>query len=333
LKSFIDIKMDTVTSDLKDYKTAIEQFLDSRALESFPSNLFDAVHHIMTLDGKRLRPMMVLMTAKGFGISQEDAMSAAVSIEVFHNFTLVHDDIMDKAVLRRGKVTVHEKFGIDKAIVTGDAMLPHAVSLLIKGNEEKAGDLLNCFNKMAKEVMEGQQYDMEFEERNDVAVQEYMNMIKLKTSVLFGTACELGGIIGGADDEDRNHLYHFGLYSGLAFQIMDDYLDTFGDENFGKRIGGDILLNKKTFLLVSAMQTASPEQKVKIFSLFDIKDEEKKIESFQNLYREMKIPQIALDTMEELHKKSVNAIMSSSLPDEDKKSIQHLGEVMLRRTK
>jgi len=325
--------METATADLKAQKEAIEHFLETKALESFPSNLFDAVHHIMTLDGKRLRPMMVLMAAKGYGVSQENAMSAAISIEVFHNFTLVHDDIMDKALLRRGKVTVHEKFGVDKAIVTGDAMLPHAVSLLIQDNTDKAGDLLNCFNKMAKEVMEGQQYDMEFEDRNDVAVQEYMNMIKLKTSVLFGTACEIGAIVGGANAEDRQKLYDFGLYSGLAFQIMDDYLDTFGDENFGKRIGGDILLNKKTFLLVSAMQTATVEQKAKIFSLFEEKNEEKKIEGFQNLYREMNIPQVALDTMEELHKKSVNAIMSSSLPDSDKQAIQHLGEVMLRRTK
>jgi geranylgeranyl diphosphate synthase, type II len=325
--------METATADLKAQKEAIEQFLETKALESFPSNLFDAVHHIMTLDGKRLRPMMVLMAAKGYNVSQEDAMSAAISIEVFHNFTLVHDDIMDKALLRRGKVTVHEKFGIDKAIVTGDAMLPHAVSLLIQDNTDKAGDLLNCFNKMAKEVMEGQQYDMEFEDRNDVAVQEYMNMIKLKTSVLFGTACEIGAIVGGADAEDRQKLYDFGLYSGLAFQIMDDYLDTFGDENFGKRIGGDILLNKKTFLLVSAMQTATVEQKARIFSLFEEENEEKKIEGFQNLYKEMNIPQVALDTMEELHKKSVNSLMSSSLPDADKQAIQHLGEVMLRRTK
>lgn len=323
----------TIENDLKLQKEAIEHFLETKALESFPSNLFDAVHHIMTLDGKRLRPMMVLMAANGYGISRDDAMSAAISIEVFHNFTLVHDDIMDKAKLRRGKITVHEKFGIDKAIVTGDAMLPHGVSLLIEGNHDKAGELLNCFNKMAKEVMEGQQYDMEFEERNDVAVQEYMNMIKLKTSVLFGTACEIGAILGNASAEDRQNLYDFGLYSGLAFQIMDDYLDTFGDENFGKRIGGDILLNKKTFLLVNAMQIANTEQKAKIFTLFDEKNEEKKIEAFQDLYREMGIPKVALDTMDELHKKSVNAVMSSSIPEEDKNKIIELGEVMLRRTK
>ena len=325
--------MTAIATNLAEQKAAIEHFLETKALESFPSNLFDAVHHIMTLDGKRLRPMMVLMSAKGFGVEQEQAMSPAIAIEVFHNFTLVHDDIMDKAKVRRGKITVHEKFGVDKAIVTGDAMLPHSVSLLIQDNHDKAGDLMNCYNKMAKEVMEGQQYDMEFETRNDVTVDEYMNMIRLKTSVLFGTACEIGAIVGGASEEDRRGLYDFGLYSGLAFQIMDDYLDTFGDENFGKRIGGDILLNKKTFLLVNAMQKATVEQKARIFSLFDETNEEKKIESFQDLYREMGIPKIALDTMEDLHEKSINALYSTSLSDEHKERIKDLGEVMLRRNK
>ena len=325
--------MTAIMTDLKAQKVAIEQFLETKALESFPSNLYDAVHHIMTLDGKRLRPMMVLMSAQAFNIPQEKAMSAAISIEVFHNFTLVHDDIMDKAKLRRGKITVHEKFGVDKAIVTGDAMLPHAVSLLIQDHTDKAGDLLQTFNKMGKEVMEGQQYDMEFENRNDVTVDEYMNMIRLKTSVLFGTACEIGAILGGASQEDRQKLYDFGLYSGLAFQIMDDYLDTFGDENFGKKIGGDILLNKKTFLLVNALQKANEDQKKRIFELFEESNEEKKIKAFQELYREMGVTEIALNTMEELHDKSVNALMSSSLAEEDKERIKHLGEVMLRRTK
>lgn len=325
--------MTAITTDLQAQKAAIENFLETQALEGFPSNLFDAVHHIMTLDGKRLRPMMTLMAAQGYGVDQEKAMSAAISIEVFHNFTLVHDDIMDKAKLRRGKITVHEKFGVDKAIVTGDAMLPHAVSLLIQDNTDKAGDLMITFNKMAKEVMEGQQFDMEFETRSDVKVEEYMNMIRLKTSVLFGCACEIGAIVGGGSEADRRGLYDFGLYSGLAFQIMDDYLDTFGDENFGKRIGGDILLNKKTFLLVSAMQKASAEEMDRINTLFDETNEEEKIAAFQQLYRDMGIPEIALSKMEELHNQSIEALMSTSISDEAKERIKHLGEVMLRRTK
>ena len=325
--------MAEITSELKTQKEAIELFLETKALEGFPSNLLDAVHHIMTLDGKRLRPMMVLMVAKGYGIEQDIAMPAAISIEVFHNFTLVHDDIMDQATLRRGKVTVHEKYGINKAIVSGDAMLPHAVGLLIQGNDEKAAELLDCFNKMGKEVMEGQQFDMDFETRNTVQVDEYMKMISLKTSVLFGTACEIGAIIGGATDQDKRNLYNFGLCAGLAFQIMDDYLDTFGDETFGKRIGGDILLNKKSFLLTSALEKANTEQKREIELLFNETDEEKKISSFQALYRKMDIPELAINKMEELHKKAIAAVHATSMAEEDKNRIIHLGDLMLRRTK
>lgn len=322
----------TIQQDLEIQKEAIIQFLETKALEGFPSNLADSTHHIMTLQGKRLRPIIVLMVAQGFGVSTASAMSAAISIEVFHNFTLVHDDIMDKAPLRRGKITVHEKYGMDKAIVTGDAMLPHSIGLLIKGNEEKSTVLIKSFLKMAQEVMEGQQYDMEFETQETVTVEEYMNMIRLKTSVLFGCACEIGAILGNASIEDQKKLYDFGLYSGLAFQIMDDYLDTFGDDTFGKRIGGDILLNKKTFLLINAIQHANATQKARITELFDEEDEQAKISGFQAIFREIGVVQIALDKMEELHKKSVEAVMSSSLSEENKMKLIEFGEIMLRRT-
>lgn len=322
----------TIQQDLEIQKEAIIQFLETKALEGFPSNLSDSTHHIMTLQGKRLRPIVVLMVAQGFGVSTEAAMPAAISIEVFHNFTLVHDDIMDKAPLRRGTITVHEKYGVDKAIVTGDAMLPHSIGLLIKGNEDKAAVLIKSFLKMAQEVMEGQQYDMEFETQDTVTVEEYMNMIRLKTSVLFGCACEIGAILGNASVEDQQKLYDFGLYSGLAFQIMDDYLDTFGDDTFGKRIGGDILLNKKTFLLINALNHANAEQAARMTELFEETDEEAKISGFQQLFREIGVAQIALDKMEELHDKSVEAVMSSSLSEENKQKLIEFGEIMLRRT-
>lgn len=324
--------MATIKQDLEIQKEAIIQFLETKALEGFPSNLADATHHIMTLEGKRLRPIMVLMAAQSYGVSIEKAMSAAISIEVFHNFTLVHDDIMDKAPLRRGKVTVHEKYGVDKAIVTGDAMLPHSIDLLIKGNEDKAALLIESFLKMAKEVMEGQQYDMQFEVQDSVTVEEYMNMIRLKTSVLFGCACEIGAILGNASKEDQQKLYDFGLYSGLAFQIMDDYLDTFGDHTFGKRIGGDILLNKKTFLLINALKHANAEQRARIEQLFVEKDEEAKISGFQAIFKEIGVGKIALDEMDVLHQKSVDAINSSSISSENKQKMIELGEIMLRRT-
>lgn len=324
--------MATIKHELEIQKEAIISFLETKALEGFPSNLASPTHHIMTLEGKRLRPIMVLMAAQSFGVSIEKAMSAAISIEVFHNFTLVHDDIMDKAPLRRGKITVHEKYGVDKAIVTGDAMLPHSIELLIKGNEDKAADLIKNFLKMAKEVMEGQQFDMEFEVQENVSVDEYMNMIRLKTSVLFGCACEIGAIIGSASKEDQQKLYDFGLYSGLAFQIMDDYLDTFGDDTFGKRIGGDILLNKKTFLLINALNHANADQKARMEQLFGETNEEAKISGFQAIYKEIGVGKIALDKMDELHQKSVDAIKSSSISEENKNKMIELGEIMLRRT-
>lgn len=323
----------TTTIDIKSRKEAIEEYLRTKALQGFPQNLQDSTYHIMTLNGKRLRPILVLTVASGYNISEEKAMSAAVAIEVFHNFTLVHDDIMDQAVLRRGTISVHEKFGVDKAILTGGAMFPHAISLLRRGNEGKTNELMAAFIKMGKEVMEGQQYDMEFESREDVSLDEYIHMIGLKTSVLFGCACEIGGIIGNASEEDRKNLYNFGFYTGLAFQIMDDYLDTFGDETFGKRIGGDILLNKKTFLLISALEAANSEQRERIFKLFDEKNEEAKIEQFKELYKELNVPKLALDKMEDLYLKSQEAIKNTSLSEDKKDEILALGEIMLRRRK
>lgn len=326
--------METVnTFDLKDYKVIIEKYLDEYSLRNFPENLSDSARHIMTLDGKRLRPMMVLMSYLCYDDNYKKALNAAIAIEVFHNFTLVHDDIMDKALLRRGKATVHELYGENKAIVTGDAMLPHSYSLLQQDNEDKAADLLSCFTKMAIEVMEGQQYDMNFETAEKVSSTEYMEMIKLKTSVLFGASMQIGAIIGGAPKEDQMHLYNFGLYTGLAFQIMDDYLDTFGDHTFGKKIGGDILLNKKTYLLVSAIEKADKADLAEINLLFNETNEEKKIADFQNLYKRLGIPAIAQKTMEELNQKARYSLMETSISKDKLKQLQFLGDVMLKRSK
>lgn len=322
----------TIKDEIELLKKEIVCFLETKALEGFPENLADSTHHIMTLEGKRLRPIVILLVAEAFGVSIKAAMSAASSIEVFHNFTLVHDDIMDKAPLRRGKITVHEKYGIDKAIVTGDAMLPHAIGLLIKENEDKSIELIRSFLKMAQEVMEGQQFDMDFETQDNVTVDEYMNMIRLKTSVLFGCACEIGAIIGSASKEDQQKMYDFGLYSGLAFQIMDDYLDTFGDEIFGKRIGGDILLNKKTFLLINAMNHANEQQKAKMKVLFQEQNDQLKITGFQELFKEIGVVEIVLNKMDELHNKSVDAVKTSNLSEENKRKLIEFGEIMLRRT-
>lgn len=326
--------METINKlSLSDYKAIIENYLSEYSLRNFPENLSDSAHHIMTLDGKRLRPIMVLMSYMCYNDEYEKALNAAIAIEVFHNFTLVHDDIMDKALLRRGKATVHELFGENKAIVTGDAMLPHSYGLLQLDNEDKAAPLMNCFTKMAIEVMEGQQFDMNFETADEVSVDEYLEMIKLKTSVLFGASMQIGAIIGGASVEDQKCLYDFGLYTGLAFQIMDDYLDTFGDESFGKKIGGDIVLNKKTYLLVNALQLADSATKAEIFNLFEENDETVKIEAFKNLYTRLGIPAICQKTMAELHEKAQDSLRNTSIAPEKIEQLIYLGDVMLQRRK
>jgi geranylgeranyl diphosphate synthase type II len=326
--------METIQKfDLAGYKEIIEKYLDEYSLRNFPNNLSDSARHIMTLDGKRLRPIMVLMSYLCYDDNYQKALNAAIAIEVFHNFTLVHDDIMDNAKLRRGKATVHELYGVNKAIVTGDAMLPHSYSLLQQDNEQKAADLMACFTKMAIEVMEGQQYDMNFETADETTVDEYLEMIKLKTSVLFGASMQIGAIIAGASKEDQAHLYNFGLKTGLAFQIMDDYLDTFGDHTFGKKIGGDILLNKKTFLLVSALEKADEATRREIYALFKETQEDKKIAAFKNVYARLNIPVIAQEKMEELNHDARKRLYETSLSKDKIEQLQYLGDVMLKRSK
>jgi geranylgeranyl diphosphate synthase type II len=319
--------------NIQQKREAVDRFIAGDALKDFPKNLIEPVQHILNLKGKRLRPVMVMLAAESYGLSQEESISTGAALEVFHNFTLVHDDIMDNAKLRRGTITVHEKYGIERAIVTGDAMYPLAIGLLIQGHEDKTKLIMNVFNKMAKGVMEGQQFDMDFEEMKEISLDDYMNMIRLKTSVLFGAACELGAIIGGASEDDRNLFYQFGLNTGLAFQMMDDYLDTFGDSDFGKTIGGDILRNKKTFLLVTAMQNANPKQKKQIKALLEEEQEEKKVAGFINLYLEMNIAQICLDKMETFHQQASNALKSTTLPKESTNVLIQLSELMLKRRK
>lgn len=321
-----------IQQDAKAIKSIIDDYLMSDALFGVPNNLYDTVQYIMTLPGKRLRPLMTILVAQGFDIPVKMALPAAASLEVFHNFTLVHDDIMDNAKLRRGNATVHEKYGVNKAIVTGDVMLPHAISLLINGNEDKATALVQSFLKMSKEVMEGQQFDMEFEERDFVGIEAYLEMIRLKTSVLFGCACEIGAILGNASEKDYRLMYDFGLNAGLAFQIMDDYLDTFGDSTFGKKIGGDILLNKKTFLLINALELAGEDEKKKMLQLFNEKNEATKIKAFQTIYKQFKVDQLAIEKMENYHQKAINALHQSSLPKEHQSLITFLAKKMLKRT-
>ncbi len=241
---------------LEQLLTSIENHLAQTELPAEPELLYAPIAYSLSGGGKRLRPMLLLLAAELFGEEVPGALPAAAAVEVFHNFTLLHDDIMDNAAVRRGKPSVHAKWGPNVAILSGDAMLICAYRLLQGVPAERLPQVLAVFNRMALEVCEGQQYDMDFERRLKVSVVEYMHMIELKTSVLLAGAVEIGALLGGASEEDCRRLRRFAIELGLAFQLQDDLLDSYGDERLGKAIGGDILEGKKTYLMITAMSRA-----------------------------------------------------------------------------
>ena len=259
---------------LDSYKSLFLAYLKNNQFDKYPNNLYQPVDYILSLGGKRIRPLLLLMAADIVGAKKEEALPAAMSVEVFHNFTLLHDDIMDEAPLRRGMSTVHHKYDTNTAILSGDVMMIYAYKYLENYPPEIAIKLLKVFNKMAVEVCEGQQMDMDFESREDVSINEYIEMITLKTSVLIGAALQMGAIIGGMDDKSANHLYHYGKNIGIAFQMQDDVLDTFGEPKVGKQPGGDIIQNKKTFLYLKTLQLISETEKAEILDLYDAKPED-----------------------------------------------------------
>jgi geranylgeranyl diphosphate synthase type II len=286
-----------------------------------PKNLYDPLRYFMNLGGKRMRPMLTLMSAELFGNTKESALPAALAVEIFHNFSLIHDDLMDKAPLRRNKPTVHTKWNEHIAILSGDVLLIKAYQELCKLDPAVLPEILSIFNKTAIEVCEGQQMDMDFETLHDVSSSEYIEMIRLKTSVLLACALEMGGIIAKTSIENRRLLYEFGQHLGIAFQIQDDFLDVYGDAGkFGKQVGGDILSDKKTFLLLRAFELANQEQKEKFISLRTHAVAEDKIKHTKELYDELNIiseTKKAMDVHYEIALKSLDAIDV----DESKKTV------------
>lgn len=257
---------------IADLQTTIAQTLLQRDFPTEPSNLYDPIRYFLSIGGKRLRPVLTLLATDLFGEKIEKSLSAALAIEVFHNFTLMHDDIMDEAPLRRGKDTVHKKWDTNTAILSGDAMMIISYQLLSKSQTNNLSEVLHIFSKMALEVCEGQQLDMNFGNLPSVTEEDYLQMIRLKTSVLLGAALEIGALIGGANLKERKLIYEFGVNMGIAFQLQDDLLDIYGDpKKFGKQIGGDIIENKKTFLLINAIRLAKG------------KEEEKELERWINM--------------------------------------------------
>ena len=254
---------------IETYQKQFQAYLEAYNTIREPKNLYEPIQYILNLGGKRLRPVLTLMTAECFESDVKDALDAALAIEVFHNFSLIHDDIMDAAPLRRGHQTVHEKWDLNTGILSGDSMLIMAYQLFENYPPEVYQKLTKLFSKTALEVCEGQQYDIDFETRNTVTISEYLKMIEYKTAVLVGAAMKMGAIIASASIEDQNRCYEFGKNLGIAFQLQDDYLDAFGDpETFGKQVGGDIIENKKTYLYLKALEFSSEKDKLHLKQLF-----------------------------------------------------------------
>lgn len=272
-----------------------------------PEGLYDPLDYFLKIGGKRLRPVLTLLGADLFGGDIQKALKPAVGIELFHNFTLVHDDIMDDAPLRRGQSTVHEKWNLNTAILSGDVLFVDAFEKVSDVDEQYLKDVIHVFVKTAREVCEGQQKDMDFESETVVSEKDYIKMIQFKTSVLLGCALQIGAIISGADQSDAEHLYQFGLSLGTSFQIKDDYLDAFGDpEKFGKQVGGDIISNKKTILLIKALELASVSQKAKLLELLGESNLVLKVESVKRLYNETGATDYALNQMETYYQESIS---------------------------
>ena len=312
----------------------IEKALSQINWQCEPYGLYEPIEYVLSNGGKRIRPMLVLMGCEMFSENTTDAIPAALAIEVFHNFTLLHDDLMDRAEMRRGKPSVHIKWNDNTAILSGDVMQIKAYQLLAKTPEKYLKQVLDLFSTMACEICEGQQYDMDFEKRQDVTAGEYLNMIRLKTAVLLGNALKIGAIIGGAPNEDADLLYNVGVNIGLAFQLKDDLLDVYGNpETFGKKIGGDILCNKKTYMLITALEKAEGDTKKELQKWIDATDfnPDEKIKAVTHIYNVLGIKEICERKMDEFYKISLENLKKVNLNLEYKENLFNLAKSLMKR--
>ncbi len=287
-------------NEIEQYQKTINEFIAQNKFSKFPHELYEPLDYIMALGGKRMRPVMVMMACDLLNGKMEDAVPAAMAIETFHNFTLIHDDIMDNAPVRRGKITVHEKWNVNTAILSGDVMLIEAYALLMRYENDLLRQILTIFNKSAIEVCEGQQIDMNFENRIDVTLDEYIHMITLKTAVVLGASLEVGALIAGVSPKQAHHLYEFGRNMGIAFQLRDDYLDLYADpEKFGKQVGGDVISNKKTFMLIKALELAKDNDAITLNKWLQAPtfNASEKVEAIKNIFDQLSIPQLLNDAV------------------------------------
>ncbi len=316
------------------FQKEIEKYIQEINLGKQPKGLYEPVAYCLNNGGKRMRPLMTLLACDLFEGNIRDALPSAVGLELFHNFTLLHDDIMDNAPIRRNRPTIHEKWNINTAILSGDLMYALAYSYVSQAPDHALRKVIALFNKTVIEVCEGQQYDMDFEQRQVVSATEYLEMIRLKTAVLPAACLQTGAIIAGASEEDQKNTYQFGEQIGLAFQLRDDWLDVFGDASlFGKKTGGDIIANKKTWLYIHALEMARDDQKAILISAFNnkIKDKDEKVRIVKDIYNHLDINAIAQKTMKEHYVRAFDCLDAISMPPERKMLLKELAEMLLNR--
>jgi len=316
------------------YQELISDYFTALHLNKEPKNLYEPIEYILHLGGKRMRPILTLMATEVFDVDCKKALAAATAIEVFHNFSLVHDDIMDDAPLRRGNETVHEKWNINTGILSGDAMLILAYQHFEEYEPKIFRALAKLFSKTALEVCEGQQYDVDFETRDDVTIPEYLKMIEYKTAVLVGAAMKMGAIVAETSEENANLIYDFGLNLGIAFQLQDDYLDAFGNpETFGKQVGGDIIENKKTYLYLKAIEFAKSVEKEQLLHLFSIQpdDNTDKINSVKEIFNQTGASEATQKAIQHYTFKAFETLEQMNIDADKKALLKVFGENLMDR--
>ena len=307
--------------DIKTLQDRIDKELLEIDLSVEPKSLYDPIKYTLSFGGKRMRPVFLLLASELFGEDYEQALPAALAIEVFHNFTLIHDDLMDDAPLRRSKETVHVKWSPNVAILSGDAMMVKAYQLISESNTDRLKEVLGLFNRAAFKVCEGQQLDMEFESSNETSLADYMNMIELKTSALLSVSLQIGGVIGGGSESDVQRLLELGKNIGIAFQLQDDVLDVFGkSEKFGKQRGGDIISGKKTYLYLKALELADVKQKQELEDLMELKnlDSTEKVERVTTIYQSLNVIESAKEEILKFHSMGVQNLDDITADSESK---------------
>lgn len=319
---------------ISQYQDIIQAHFEALNLTKEPNNLYEPIRYILSLGGKRLRPVLTLMATEVFDVDCEKAIPAATAVEVFHNFSLIHDDIMDDAPLRRGNETVHEKWDLNTGILSGDAMLILAYQFFENYEPQVFRDLAKLFSKTALEVCEGQQYDVDFETRDDVTIPEYLKMIEYKTAVLVAAAMKMGAIVAETSTENANAIYDFGLNLGIAFQLQDDYLDAFGDpETFGKQVGGDIIENKKTYLYLKALAFSKAEEKEQLLHLFSIhpSDNTDKIQSVKQIFTQTGAVAATQQAIQDFTLKAFQTLDTMNISEDKKAVLKAFGNKLMSR--